>query len=116
MQARTIELEKKAAQAIRNYLAMREESSSDALFLNRFDEPIGERGVRNIVAKYIRQAGLTKSVSPHRLRHIFATEKARRGVSTYTLQKWLGHARLDTTHIYVRLANQSVSRQECIMP
>lgn len=107
MRARTIELEKKAVQAIKNYLAMRPEGSSDTLFLNRYGEPIGERGVRKIVAKYIQQAGITKRVSPHGLRHTFATEKARKGVSAYQLQEWLGHARLDTTQIYVHLAKQN---------
>lgn len=110
MRARTIELEKKAAQAIKNYLAMRAESNSDALFLNNHGEPIGERGVRKMVAKYIRQAGISKRVSPHGLRHTFATEKARKGVSPYQLQEWLGHARLDTTQIYVHLAKQNAGK------
>ncbi len=80
------------------------------LFLNRYGEAIGERGVRKIVAKYIQQASITKRVSPHGLRHTFATEKARKGVSAYTLQEWLGHARLDTTQIYVHLAKQDAGK------
>jgi integrase/recombinase XerC len=107
MRARTIALEKKVAQALRNYLAQRPESHSDAVFLNYQGEPIGERGVRKIVAKYVQASGITKRISPHSLRHTFATQKAEKGVSTYQLQEWLGHANLNTTQVYIHLAKQS---------
>jgi integrase/recombinase XerC len=100
-----------AACSLKNYLAMRPESNCDALFLNRYGEPIGERGVRKLVAKYVQAAGIGKKVSPHGLRHTFATEKAKRGVSTYQLQEWLGHVRLDTTQIYVHLAKQNAAKE-----
>lgn len=107
MRARTIALEKKAVQALKNYLAQRPKSLSDAVFLNYYAEPIGERGVRKIVVKYVRISGITKRISPHSLRHTFATQKADKGVSTYQLQEWLGHANLNTTQVYVHLAKQS---------
>ena len=106
-QARTIELEKKGVRAIRSYLAVRPSAPSEALFLNYRGEPLSERGVRKMLAKYLDRAGITKKVSPHSLRHTFATHKAERGVSPYQLREWLGHARLDTTQIYVHLARQS---------
>ena len=104
MRARTLALEKKVAQALRNYLAQRGESLSGAVFLNYYGEALGERGVRKIVSKYVRASGITKRVSPHSLRHTFATQKAEKGVSTYQLQGWLGHANLNTTQVYVHLA------------
>ncbi|MBK9944896.1 MAG: tyrosine-type recombinase/integrase [Kouleothrix sp.] len=107
MRARTIALEKKVAQALKNYLAQRPDSLNDAVFLNYYGEPIGERGVRKIVAKYVQASGITKRISPHSLRHTFATQKAEKGVSTYQLQEWLGHANLNTTQVYVHLAKQS---------
>ena len=107
MRARTLALEKKVAQALKNYLAQRPESLSDAVFLNYQGEQIGERGVRKLVAKYVQASGITKRISPHSLRHTFATQKAEKGVSTYQLQEWLGHANLNTTQIYVHLAKQS---------
>ncbi len=107
MRARTIALEKKVAQALKNYRAQRGESLSDAVFLNYYGEPIGERGVRKIVAKYVQASGITKRISPHSLRHTFATQKAEKGVSTYQLQEWLGHANLNTTQVYIHLAKQS---------
>jgi integrase/recombinase XerC len=106
MVSRTIELEKKAIQAIRNYLARRPHTTYEELFLNRDDAPFSERGIRKLVVKYRLTAGITKKASCHSLRHTFATYKATRGVSAYQLQEWLGHARLDTTQIYVHLAKQ----------
>lgn len=106
MVSRTIELEKKAIQAIRNYLARRPPTTYKELFLNRDDAPFSERGIRKLVVKYRLTAGITKKASCHSLRHTFATYKATRGVSAYQLQEWLGHARLDTTQIYVHLAKQ----------
>ena len=99
MADRSIELEKKGLQALRNYL----QSLSDALFLNYQAEPLSERGVQKLLAKYVKLAGITKKISPHSLRHTFATYKAERGVSPYQLQQWLGHRNLNTTQIYVHL-------------
>jgi integrase/recombinase XerC len=108
--ARTIELEKRGIQAIKSYLAVRPESLHDALFLNYQGQPLGERGVRKMVAKYLKASGITKKISPHSLRHTFATYKAERGVSPYVLREWLGHARLDTTQIYVHLARENTKK------
>ena len=85
MADRSIELEKKGYQAIKNYLRSRPQSLSDALFLNYQAEPLSERGVQKLLAKYVKLAGITKRISPHSLRHTFATYKAERGVSPYQL-------------------------------
>ena len=76
MADRSIELEKKGYQAIKNYLRSRPQSLSDALFLNYQAEPLSERGVQKLLAKYVKLAGITKKISPHSLRHTFATYKA----------------------------------------
>ncbi len=110
MSDRTIELEKKGLQAIKNYLRSRPQSLSDALFLNYQEEPISECGVQKLLAKYVKLAGITKRISPHSLRHTFATYKAERGVSPYQLQQWLGHRNLNTTQIYVHLGKQNARR------
>jgi site-specific recombinase XerD len=93
---RAIELEQKGIRALKNYLDVRGESPSEQLFLNYQGEPISERGVRKLVAKYLKASGITKKVSPHSLRHTFATRKAEKGVSPYQLQAWLGHENLNT--------------------
>jgi site-specific recombinase XerD len=107
MADRSIELEKKDYQAIKNYIRSRAPNLSDALFLNYQAEPISERGVQKLLAKYVKLAGITKRISPHSLRHTFATYKAERGVSPYQLQQWLGHRNLNTTQIYVHLGKQN---------
>jgi integrase/recombinase XerC len=108
--ARTIELEKRGIQAIKSYLAVRPESLHEELFLNYQGQPLSERGVRKMVAKYLKASGITKKISPHSLRHTFATYKADRGVSPYVLREWLGHARLDTTQIYVHMARENTKK------
>lgn len=110
MVARTIELEKKALQALTSSIAVRGTTLDDHLFLNRNGEPLGERGVRKLVARYCQKAGITKKVSPHSLRHTFATYKAERGVSPFQLQQWLGHASLNTTQIYVHMGRQNARK------
>ncbi len=107
MADRTIELEKKGLQTLRNSLRSRPQRLSDALFLNYQAEPISERGVQKLLAKYVKLAGITKKISPYSLRHTFATYKAERGVSPNQLQQWLGHRNLNTTQIYVHLGKQN---------
>ena len=68
-QEREIALEKRGVQALKNYLAVRPENLSDVLFLNYKDEPISERGIRKLVVKYRKNAGITKRASCHTLRH-----------------------------------------------
>ena len=73
-------------------------------------EPISERGIRKLVVKYRKEAGITKKASCHTLRHTFATYKAEKGVSAFQLQQWLGHANLNTTQIYVHLGKQNAKK------
>ena len=109
-QEREIALEKRGVQALKNYLAVRTENLSGVLFLNYKGEPISERGIRKLVVKYRKNAGITKRASCHTLRHTFATYKAEKGVSPFQLQQWLGHANLNTTQIYVHLGKQNARK------
>jgi site-specific recombinase XerD len=108
--SREIALEKKGIQALKSYLAVRPGSLSERLFLNYKGEPISERGIRKLVVKYTKAAGITKKASCHTLRHTFATYKAEKGVSPFQLQQWLGHANLNTTQIYVHLGKQNAKK------
>jgi site-specific recombinase XerD len=110
MKSRTIELKKKGIQAIRSYLTVRPESLHDEFFLNYQDEPLLECEVRKMLAKYLKASGITNKISLHSLRHTFATDKAERRVSPYVLREWLGHARLDTTQIYVLMARENTKK------
>jgi site-specific recombinase XerD len=107
---REIALEKKGIHALKSYLAVRVDSISPRVFLNYHGEPISERGIRKLVVKYRKEAGITKKASCHTLRHTFATYKAEKGVSAFQLQQWLGHANLNTTQIYVHLGKQNARK------
>jgi integrase/recombinase XerC len=111
MTVRTIELERKVTRAIKNYLNTRPAAVAEQLFLNYTKEPISERGVRKMVAKYLKQAGIKKKASCHSLRHTFATAKAQQGISAYRLRDWLGHSSLETTQIYIHLSKQNAQRE-----
>jgi integrase/recombinase XerD len=89
---------------------IRGDNYPDHLFLNRYGEPIGERGIQKLVAHYSQHSGLAKKASPHTFRHTFATQKAKSGVSPYKLKDWLGHANLNTTQIYVHMGEENTHR------
>jgi len=96
-----------ALKTIRKYLEKRKKQV-DAVFLNKFGKRIGTRGVRDIVGKYILTAGLKHGVSPHTLRHSFATHLLNRGADLRTVQELLGHANLSTTQIYTHLTTDKL--------
>ncbi|MCX5700694.1 MAG: tyrosine recombinase XerC [Candidatus Omnitrophica bacterium] len=94
---------------IRSYLDKRPKESS-AVFLNKNGKRITTRGVRNIVGKYLKSAGIKHGVSPHTLRHSFATHLLDRGADLRTVQELLGHADLSTTQIYTHLTTEKIKK------
>jgi site-specific recombinase XerD len=79
-------------------------SDSTAIFLNHHGEPIGVRGLRFRISRLCRLAGLPEGVSPHTLRHSFATHLLDGGADLRIVQELLGHESLATTQIYTHVS------------
>ncbi|MDP2937792.1 MAG: tyrosine recombinase XerC [Candidatus Omnitrophota bacterium] len=98
-----------ALSAIRAYLERRKkQQEAEALFLNKSGKRITDRGVRNIIDKYIRIASIKQGVSPHTLRHSSATHLLNRGADLRSVQELLGHVNLSTTQIYTHLTTEKL--------
>jgi integrase/recombinase XerD len=77
--------------------------AEDFVFLNRRGNPLSRVMIFNIVKQSAAKAGLKKSISPHTLRHSFATELIQRGADLRAVQDMLGHESITTTEIYTHL-------------
>jgi integrase/recombinase XerD len=79
---------------------LRSQESSDALFLNHHGLRITRQGFWLIIKAYAEKAGIESSITPHMLRHSFATHRLRDGHDLKSVQELLGHASISTTQIY----------------
>ena len=93
----------KAQDAIRAYLEVRSAPEQDALFVNYRGDRITARSVRRLFNGYVRDASLRAGISPHTLRHSFATHLLNAGADLRAIQELLGHASLSTTQKYTHL-------------
>ncbi|TVS05240.1 MAG: tyrosine recombinase XerC [Phycisphaerales bacterium] len=78
------------------------------LFINKHGGRLSSRSVRRKLDKYLRQVGLDPSISPHTLRHSFATHMLERGLDLRSVQELLGHQSLSTTQVYTHLTTRGV--------
>lgn len=84
-------------------VALSNSGPAPSLFVNRFGGPLTSRSVERLLKKYLAQAGLQHSYSPHTLRHSFATHMLDAGADLRSVQELLGHASLSTTQIYTHV-------------
>ena len=113
---RVIPIHEEAVRAVEEYLLegrprLVSDPREPALFVNQRGERLTRQGFWLILKGYARRAGITANVTPHVLRHSFATHMLRRGASLRNVQEWLGHASIATTQVYTYLTGDYLHAQ-----
>lgn len=104
---RVIPMYPRAVDALQSYIEegrprLLQNETEDALLLNHRGHRLTRQGLWLIIKKYVRQAGLDDSVTPHTLRHSFATHLLNGGADVRRVQGLLGHANVSTTQVYTK--------------
>jgi integrase/recombinase XerC len=107
---RIVPFGKAAAGALQQYLAIRAKvgAPTDAVFLGPGGRRLTDRAVREIVRRRVRELALVHKVTPHTLRHAFATHLLERGADLRAIQELLGHASLSTTQRYTHVSTRQM--------
>jgi integrase/recombinase XerD len=105
---RVVPISARAMQALESYtqrgrLQLLRDPDEKALFLNHRGQRLTRQGLWLIIKRYVEDVGIPGDVTPHTLRHSFATHKLDRGASLQDIQKLLGHANISTTQVYTHM-------------
>ena len=113
---RIVPIHHEAAKSLREYMErarprLRKRFAEQALFLNRRGDRLTRQGFWLILKGYAREADIKTTITPHVLRHSFATHMLRGGAPLRHVQEMLGHANISTTQVYTHLASDQVRDQ-----
>ncbi|VBB08107.1 phage integrase family [Lucifera butyrica] len=111
---RIVPVGRKALQIIEQYLGgarpflcrKYKGSPHNSLLVNKFGAPLTDRSIRRVLEKYVNLLALTKHVSPHTIRHTFATHLLNNGADLRSVQEMLGHVNLSTTQLYTHVTKE----------
>ena len=111
---RVVPIGNTALKVMYKYLDLRKKivrsTSEQALFVNYRGERISERGVRKILLRWLEKVSIRKHVSPHVIRHTFATHLLDAGCDLRSVQEMLGHKSLSTTQIYTHVTPERLKK------
>ena len=93
---------------VRNSLIKRKNGNPDKLFLNNHGKPITRNGFNFLLNKLLKEKGIEKEITPHTLRHSFATHMLDNGADLRTIQELLGHSDIVTTRIYTHVSKKQI--------
>jgi integrase/recombinase XerD len=107
---RVVPLGRSAAAATKRYIEearpQLQKKPAEALFLTRLGDPFTRQGFWKMLREYALKAGLARKISPHILRHSFATHLLERGADLRSVQLMLGHSQITTTKIYTHVSRE----------
>lgn len=111
--SRIIPMGTKAKEALKRYLEksrlhMISDAGEEVLFVNCNGKPMTRQGFWKLIKAYAKKAGLVEEITPHMLRHSFATHLIENGADLKSVQEMLGHSDIATTQIYTKLTNQKI--------
>jgi integrase/recombinase XerD len=112
---RIIPMGEKAREALQIYISegrpgLLKGKNLSRIFVNRRGQPISRQGFWKIIKKYGIMAGIKKKITPHRLRHSFATHLLEGGADLRSVQVMLGHADISTTQIYTQVSRSRLKQ------
>ncbi len=99
---------KRYEKKVRDPLLLQKNKSSEFIFLNNRGEALTRQAVWQIIKRYCKMAGIEKDVTPHTLRHTFATHLLENGADLRVVQEILGHSDISTTQIYTNLTQKHI--------